>query len=106
MKEFPKIFNGYKEVVEEFWGLESGEYQAKPCGDWWTKHEVIMLDEIPDGNPLRQIGFENEVIKTVSIGDKSFEVLILTGDGGFNSMLFKTEDYDSVVEQDNSLGFV
>lgn len=106
MKRSPKIFNGYKEIVEEYWGFKEDNYQVKPCGDWWTKHKVLMLDELPEGNPLCRAGFENEVIKTVLVGDKSFEVLMLTGDGGFNSMLFKAEDSSSVVEQDNSLIFV
>ena len=106
-----KVFKGYKEVMKDWWGLDLSEAGLRDdllvsFGDWWASHRVVMLGEIPEGNPLLEIGFSNETIEHVTIGKKKFEVFMLTGDGGFYSMLFKIEDLNDVTMEDSTLEFI
>ena len=102
-----KVFQGYKEILEDFWGIpEWRDYGVKPMGKWLEEYKVVMLDEIPQENPLSKIGFQNEIVMNVTIGAKEFEALMLTGDGGFYSFLFKIDDFLSITTQDKTLEFI
>jgi hypothetical protein len=106
-----KVFDGYKDIVTNFWGLRLSETGLRDdllvsFGDWWTSHMVVMLDDIPEGNPLFEITSSNETIEHVTIGKKKFEVFILTGDDGFNSMLFKVKDLYDIAIEDPTLEFI
>ena len=102
-----QIFQGYEDLVRNFWGLDEWDtpLDVKKYGEWF-RATVIMLDEIPEGNPLQDIEFENEVEKTITIGKKQFTVFMLTGDGGFKSMLVKREDYWTIMKEDDTLEFI
>ena len=102
-----RIFQGYREIVEDFWGIEALDHEPKLCGDWWEKYKVIMSDEV-DVSVLEKIGYayENEVAIVVYIGGKGFEVFSLYGDGGFYSLLFKAKDFYAIMEKKSSLEFI
>ena len=102
-----QIFQGYEDIVRNFWGLDEWDapLDAKKYGEWF-KATVMMLDELPIGHPLQDIGFENEVEAKVTIGEKQFAVFMLTGDGGFRSMLVKREDYWTIMKEDDTLEFI
>ena len=102
-----QIFQGYEDVVRNFWGLDEWDtpLDEDKIGEWF-KATVMMMDEIPEGNPLQDIGFENEVETKVTIGEKQFTVFMLTGDGGFRSMLVKREDYWTIMKEDDTLEFI
>jgi len=111
MKENEKIvFNGYREIVEDFWGFKDeteiiAEAKEK-AKNWWTE-KVLFLDELAYGHDLYgRIEWVNEEETFVEIGKKSFKVLLLAGDGGFRSMLFRAEDYSDIIAEDNTLEFI
>jgi hypothetical protein len=102
-----QLFQGYEDLVRNFWGLDKWDVtlDEDKIGEW-LRATVIMLDEIPEGNPLQEIGFENEEEAEITIGSKQFKVFMLTGDGGFRSMLVKREDYWPIMKEDDTLLFV
>jgi hypothetical protein len=100
-------FQGYESLVRNFWCLNEWEepLDADKIGEW-LRAPVIMLDELPMEHPLNDVLCENEVERTVTIGEKQFKVFLLHGDGGFRSMLVKKTDYWSIMKEDDTLEFI
>jgi hypothetical protein len=100
-------FQGYEDIVRNFWGLDEldAPLDENEIGEWF-RAPVLMMDEIPEGNPLQDLGFDNETAGYVTIGEKEFKVFLLSGDGGFRSMLVKKIDYWTIMREDNTIEFV
>lgn len=96
------VFQGYEDVVHNFWGLEKAEVPES----LWKKKPCLMLDELPVYHSLmRNHPGENEVDGKVCIKGVWFDVYSLNGES-FWSYLFKAEDYWKLMGQDDTLQFV
>jgi hypothetical protein len=98
------IFKGYDDLCK-FWGIRPDH----TCPNKWRKMNVVFLDADDSGSDGRTIGRQCAYdLKEITITFKNykFDVLSMTGDGGFNSCLFQASDYKELMNLSRHLVFI
>lgn len=106
------IFNGLREIFDEFWGLPEervmrAEAQAR-SGRWWkTPCLFVAMDEMPPDHWLAALYAPDltEVQIAPGVDSPVVDALSLTAEG-FNSLLFSALDYDNLMRAIPELQFV
>ena len=93
------VFHGLHDLIVNFWGLSISSFDLTESV--WDNTPVVFLDtdDSEQGNPLvvflnSGVGDMQEL--TFVSGGKEFNVLAMTGDGGFISCLIRHEDFEEL----------
>jgi hypothetical protein len=90
-------FKGYKDIIENFWGITFTPNEDVLSSDWWQGDVLFAGSE--DNEEFMDIHTgENDMEVTIKYNDKEYTVLSLACEGGFYAYLFKPEDYSDTIE--------
>lgn len=115
------IFKGYEDIVRNFWELDPQDIpqeqlieQVAQNNPSWLHSDVLFLDvDETDSDHIFIVGMTDESIVTkikIRSVDKCFtevfDVFEISGDGGFESFLFRAEDFDKILKINTEIKFV
>jgi hypothetical protein len=86
------VFQGYRDVVTRFWGLDVDSVDPFVIDTGFWKQPVVMLNDGLPGFIEQQLPGIHENVVVLDIFGKQFAALELCADGGFHTILLLKSD--------------
>ena len=90
-------FKGYKDIIENFWGITYTPKEEVLSSEWWQNDVLFATSE--DNTEFNNIHTgENDTEVTINFNGNDYTTLSIACEGGFYAYLFKPEDYSDNIE--------
>jgi hypothetical protein len=98
-------FNGYLELMTDFWGFELSSEDIRSSEFWTGPIAMIAADEMDSDTSLTLMQHHgcNEVIQSVSVGGLDFDMMSLSAEGGFATFLVLARDIPELLLRDPTI---